>query len=358
MRLSNRSLGVATLFACASLPLGFFGCAREGSSSGKSESTGTSQAALSGTVVVPWGGSEGLSFHPGGDESATRGPSAFAFARRGDGFLVLDGLAHRMVGVTATGVTSVVVPELPRDADSFAVSPEGELAVHRAISAQIDLFGAKGQRTGSVPVPMEARDATVVHALSQGRIMLEHPFQERYLLGSPNVPRQPELVVPTRREGIAADFSTTGYEIVVRHPEGEEAPTVVGRAIPRAGSHAYLLEATPTGEPAEHGTLPYRTKQLLDLGETTSARIVGIVGGQACVVLEHVDLAASAVHVEREIAVVDLANAQLVGRIAIETPTLYTLRQEFAFDGKRIGQALPTQDGLTIRTIAMSEVTK
>lgn len=356
MRLSKRSLGAATLLACVALPLGFVGCAREGgTTTGRSEKTGTTQQAMSATVMVPWG-EDGLSFHPGGDESATRGPSAIGFAP--GGIYVLDQLAARLVTVRPDGVVEVKVPDLPRDAVSFAVSARGELAFHRAITPQIDVYTPRGRLSGSVPVPMEARDATTVHLLSQGRVMLEHPFQERYLLGSPNMPRQPELIVPTRREGVAEDFSTTGYEMVVRHPEGEPTPTEVGRAIPRAGSHAYLIEAKPTGAPAEHGALPYEHKEILDLGESTSARIFGVKHGNACAVLEHLDLEASSVQVEREVVCIELESRRETARFRIETSTLYTPRRDLAFDGGRVAVALPTKDGLQLRTIALSEVSK
>lgn len=359
MRLSKRSVGACTL-ACIALPLGFFGCAREGSKTRDKSEVSTGTQALRGELLVPWGtGQNSLTFHPGGDESHARGPDAVVFASSGGGYLVLDSLAHRVVEVDVDNTVRTRVADIPHDADGLAVSGKGEVALHRAVSAQVDLYNGRGRHSGSVAIPLEARDAIFVHLLSQGRVMLEHPFQERYLLGSPNMPRQPELVVPTRREGVGSDFSTTGYEVVVRHPAGEAPPKEIGRGIPPAGSHAYLVEAKPReGEPAEHGTLPYQHKEIADLGEGTSARIIGVANDRVCAVLEHLDLEAPVVDVTRDVVCTSLGSNKVFARIPIETSKIYTLRQELVFDGVRIGQALPTSNGLKLRTIVLGEVSQ
>lgn len=356
MRPSTRVLGACTL-ACIALPLGFFGCAREVTAErAKTERGQNAQALGNREILVKWGeGADELSFHAGGDESHNRGPDGLAFTRDGVGFYVLDSLAHRIVEVREQHVLPHIAG-LARDADGFAVSPRGEIAVHRAISAQVDVYDGRGQMSGAVPIPIGARDAIYVHVLSQGRVMLEHPFQERYLLGSPNMPREPELIVPTRREGVSDDFSKIGYEVVVRDPN--EAPaTEVGRGIPGAKAHAFLIEAAPVGEP-EHGALQYQHTDVLDLGLATSARIFGIAGGNACAVLEHVNLEAAVVEVQREIVCASLSARKEVMRFAIDTSTVYTPRQELAFNGKQIAQALPTVEGLKLRTFDLAEVSK
>ncbi len=365
MRLSLRSFG-ACAFACVAFPalsLALLGCARDGAAS-KGEPTDSTQTALQrdSTVTVPWGGGSGLSFIAGGKEDLTRGPQSIAFDASGSGYMVLDSLASRVVKVSSDGDVHAFAADLPKDADAIAVSPRGELAVHRALELQVFVYDARGSLSGKVPVPEGARDANIVHLLSQGRVMLEHPFQERYLLGSPNVPRQPETILPSRREGVASGFDKVGYQIVVRHPEGEignEDPAIarLGRGPARAGSHAYLLVLRPVGE-TDQGSLRYESKQIADLGEASSARIFGASNGRTCSVLEHVDMNASVVDVKREVVCHAVATGTEIARFAIDTSHLYTPRQDLVFNGKQVAHALPTEQGLSIRTVAVTEVSK
>lgn len=348
--MSMHSWGLA-LLGCA-VAVSTAACARDGGTNK------VARAALGdGTLLLPWG-EAGVSFEAGGDNSRARGPEAAVFAANGAGFLVLDSLASRVIEVAADGEIRVQVAKAPRDADGMARSPQGELAFHRAVAQQIDLFSQKGLPAGSVKVPADAHEATIVHVLSQGRVMLEHPYQERYLLGSPNMPRQPESVVASLREGIAEDFGKVGYQVVVRDAGAEPAGDArLGRPLARPGAHAVLTEMSPVGEP-EQGAYRYQSKDLLDLGEASSARIFGVVGQTACVVVEHVDPNATVVDVKREVVCADAAARKEVSRFAIETSRLYTPRQELMFDGKRVGQMLPTEQGLALRTVELGKVSK
>jgi len=358
MRMSKRSFG-ACAFACLALPLGWLGCAREGTSS-TSETGSAHQALADSRVTVPW---TELGFVRGGDESRDRGPSAVAFAADGKSLLVLDTLALRIVSVTPNGAVRSFATELPKDADGIAVSPQGEVAVHRALTLSVDVYDARGQRSGSVAVPPGARDANVVHLLSQGRVVLEHPYQERYLLGSPNAPRDAQSVLASRREGVAEGFAREGYQILVEHPDGQRVvdadPGVarLGAGPARAGSHAYLMKVSPEGE-AQGGSFRYAAKRVMDLGEAASGRLFGVVGSRACSVLEHVDLESTQVHVQREVVCASADAGKELTRFPVETSALYTPHHELAFDGKRVVQALPTEAGLTLRTVAVTEVSK
>lgn len=341
MRTLTLGLGLLSLATLASV-----GCARAPESHNK-----VTRAALTGgTVLVPWG-AEGLAFEPGGDESRARGPQALTFSRHGDSYLVLDGLASRVVEIGGDGSMRVHVQEAPRDADGMALSKQGELAFHRAVAQQIDVFDGRGRFSGSVPVPPSAHEATTVHLLSQGRVMLEHPYQERYLLGSPNVPRQPELVVASAREGIADDFREVGYQVSVGRDD-EPAVTELGRA-PVFDGNVVLREMHPTE--VDQGSLKYKSVAVMDLGKAASARIFGVVGTNLCAVLEHVDPEATVIDVKREVVCVDAAGHRELARFKIETSKLYTPRQELVFDGRRVGQALPTEQGLALRTVEVSK---
>lgn len=369
MRLSKRSFGACAL-ACVAFPalsLAWLGCSRDdGASKGESKDTAQQELGSASDMLVAWG-SPGLGFDPGGKESHARGPESFVFQPAG-GYFVLDSVASRIVRVNGRGeLVHVFAANLPKDADGIAASPQGEVAVHRALDLHVLVYNARGQLSGQVPVPEGARDANIVHLLSQGRVLLEHPYQERYLLGSPNLPRQPETILPSRREGVGEDFSAVGYQIIVKHPDAELArkaaagvdPAVArlgaGPALP--GSHAYLVKRTPTGE-AEQGSFRYDTKDVADLGEAASGRIVGVRGGTACTVLEHVDMAATVVDVNREVVCTALGEGKEISRFEIETSSIYTPRQDVIFNGKQVAYAVPTEEGLRIRSVAVGEVSK
>ena len=362
MRLSKRSFG-ACAFACFAFSLGSLGCARDGAAT-KGDPTDTTQAALQSdtTVVVPWGGGAHLTYAAGGKEDHNRGPESFAFDASGTGFMVLDSLASRVLNVSNGGLVHLFAAGLPKDADGIAVSPDGELAVHRALDLHVFVYDTRGRLSGQVPVPDGARDANIVHLLTQGRVVLEHPYQERYLLGSPNVPRQAETILPSRREGVGAGFDKVGYQIVVRHPDGEAAkedPAIarLGKGPARVGSHAYLLALRPVGEP-EQGSLRYESKEIADLGEAASGRIFGATPTRTCSVLEHVDMAATVVDVKREVVCNSTSTGKEIARFAIDTSSLYTPRQDLVFNGKQVAVAVPTEQGLSIRTVTVTEVSK
>ncbi len=361
MRMYKRSRGACAL-ACLTLPALSFagsGCAREGGSgNGESRDTARQELVTPGDVLVPWGAA-GLGFDPGGNESHARGPESIAF-QNGGGYYVLDSVASRVVRVDGAIVHAFAV-DLPKDADGIAVSPQGELAVHRALDLHVLVYDTRGRQSGQVPVPAGARDANIVHLLSQGRVMLEHPYQERYLLGSPNVPRQPETILPSRRQGVGDGFAPVGYQIILKRADAESlvdpALARLGAGPAPAGSRAILVRRTPVGE-AEQGSFRYDSREVADLGEASSGRIVGVRGDSACSVLERVDMAASVVDVKREVVCTSLQSGKEMGRFAIETSTLYTPRQDVIFNGKQVAYAVPTKEGLRIRSVALGEVSK
>lgn len=362
---SKHSSIACALLAVPALALVCLGCGRE--VEGSTASTKETVAALDSAgaeLLVPWG-TGGLGFDRGGHETHARGPESFTFDGTGRGFLVLDSLGSRIVRVGSNGgVVQPVVVGLPKDADGIAVSPKGEVAVHRALDLHVSVYDARGRLSGQVAVPEGAREANIVHLLSQGRVMLEHPYQERYLLGSPNVPRQPDVILPTRREGVGDGFDAVGYQILVKVPVGASVSSETHLAVARlgagpapAGSHAYLVARFPEGPP-EHGALRYGTRDVADLGEATSGRIFGVRGDSVCSVLEHVDLDATVVDVAREVVCIAIAQRKEITRFAIDTSPVYTPQQDLVFDGKRVACATPTDAGLRIRTVVIAEGSK
>lgn len=277
-----------------------------------------------------WGeGQERFRRSPSVPESVVYGPNAVAVASDGRP-LVLDRLAGRVVTLDAVSplrnVASVGV-----DSEDLATGSDGAWLAFSPQRARAAVFDADGKSLGELAVPRELRDATGFDIGISRRVRVRTGYQEVIELGSPSAPLPLPVALRTKREG--AYQLADGRGVAVRATD--------------AGVSLVLVS-----QPADEAARSQIEKEIPLPGALTAARVVGGSGHVVCVKSEAVS-SAPALSVSRRATCVNVATSAIVFDEALPAPGLYVPRTELAFGAGRLAFIHPTENGLTVTSVAV-----
>ena len=257
---------------------------------------------------------------PAAPEQLADGPAAAAVAPTGE-ILVLDRLNHRVLAL-ADGASAQTVAEVPEDAEDLAVGGDGALLVYSPLRSLAWVLSAGA--VDELAVPRVIDGVTGVALLPSHQVWLATAFQESVPLGSPHAPRALAAVLHGKREGAFLLADGTGVA-VRRLADGHPELLHLGR-----GEHAPVL--------ARH-----------TLADVVRARLVGVAGARACLLLER-GAPGAGVAVSRRLTCVDLDDGREVLGRDLPGRGTYQPRRELAVGGApaRVVFLHPEEDGLHV----------
>lgn len=302
-----------------------------------SDKVDTTRAALDSTPsrrAIAWGdGPTDVGLRRGGlagTERLAMGVPAIAVGPKGE-VLVLDALHRRVVRLQAEG-DLVAVAHVELDAHDLAVGPDGAIAVSRAMSTRIAVFDPSGRPAGEVDASI-VRDVDTLTLGPSRRVSVRNPFQDTFLLGSPSFPLPAPAVLHSKREGAGFLPDRAGLR-VTKNDDGS----------------IDLLVSARAGDDRSAVVARHR------VGSGSAARIVGTVGTVSCMRVEHAAAAVTGeIEVSREAVCVDAANGEIVLRVELPPPGIYTPRRELAMGGSpaKLVFAHAEEEGLVVSTWAL-----
>ncbi len=246
---------------------------------------------------------------PGGLERLAEGPSAVAAGPAGSVF-ILDRLHRRVLRLD--GASLHTHAKVPRDTEDIAAAPDGSLALYSPVRATVQVLDPAGKELGSLKIPRVFRQIQGIEIGLSHRLSIHVALQETFLLGSPAIPQTLGAILHSRREGafILSDRDHAG--VVVKR---------------RSDGHAELLLLSEKNGEGRHVLRDHVLKTPPVLG----ARIVGLVGHHACVLLEHrASEKGTSFKIHRSVRCLDLETGHELLRTTLPNVGLYLPRRELA----------------------------
>jgi hypothetical protein len=275
--------------------------------------TGSRQAALTplGERTLSWGSEVRL--RPAGLERLAEGPSAVA-AGPGDAVFVLDRLQGRVLRVGSGAPQQHA--QAAHDVTDLTASSDGALALYSPLRALVQVLDPTGQPTGSLKVPRVFRQVQRVGLGASRQLTLHVAMQETFRLGSPSTPQTLESVLHSKREGAFLLAQRRNAGVAVRRlADGRPELLVVSN---KHGERSSVLQRHVLNTPV------------------MAARIVGVVGDTACLLLERSAPQTEALKVRRSAVCLDVISGHEALRVDLPDVGLYLPRRELA-----VGQTPP-----------------
>jgi hypothetical protein len=261
---------------------------------------------LSGKQTLCWGTEVGL--RPAGNERLAEGPSAVA-AGPGGAVFVLDRLQGRVLRIGSSLAQHHA--SVAEDLIDLTAAADGALALHSPLRALVQVLDPAGQPAGSLRVPRLFRQVQRVGLGASRQLTLHVAMQETFRLGSPAAPQTLETVLHSKREGafLLAHRGSAGLA-VRRLPDGRPELLVLSNV---PGERSRVLQRHALGAPV------------------LAARIVGVAGDVACLLLERKTTASNAaLKVHRTAVCLDVTSGREALRVDLPDVGLYLPRRELA----------------------------
>lgn len=318
-----------SLFIVALMALGLTACVSP-------DPTRSRQAALtplSGEQTLRWGTEVGL--RSAGAERLAEGPSAVAAGPNGAVF-VLDRLQGRVLRVGATTVQQHAAAA--EDVMDLTAAPDGALALYSPLRANVQVLDPAGQPIGALKVHRLFRQVQRVGIGASRQLTLHVAMQETFRLGSPTAPQTLETVLHSKREGafLLAHRGSAGLA-VRRLADGRPELLVLSNG---AGERSRVLQRHALGAPV------------------LAARIVGVAGDVACLLLEREAQASSAaLKVHRAAVCLDVISGREALRVDLPDVGLYLPRRELAVGAgpPRLLLIDPRRHGLLVKVWPLAD---
>jgi len=258
-----------------------------------------------------------------GPDRRAAGPGAVAVAPDGAA-LVLDQLGQRVLRVTGHSVDALAA--VPTGAADLALAADGAFVIHDRLRSLVRIHGPEGGLLGELRVPRVLEAVRGVALGPSRQVWLQDAHQQRYLLGSPSVPRPLEAVLQSQRAG----------EYVLPGGEGLQVRVAKDGAVAlRVMRKERVVRSLPID------------------GPVLAARVVGTAGGLACLRLEREALrTGTAFRVTRQALCVDVVSGATRLSLALPGVGAYLPRRELALGGVplRLAHIRPEAGGLRVTT--------
>jgi len=261
---------------------------------------------------LAWGSGDGqVGIIPAGEERLARGAPAVAVAPDGDLFL-LDSVNGRVLELDRLGGAHPFA-EVPLDAESIAVGPDGAVAIFSPFRAVVWVFGPDGATVGEMSIPRALRNLGGVSLGQSRRVQVHNAYQDTFAVGSASLPHDVHAILRGKSEGAYLLADGRG---------------VKGRALGDGVAEMIVVRNDFDAEDERHAEQRFAVPMRAD-----SLQVAGVAGRAACFRVETVDRNATKVMVDRHLLCMDVDSGRVLFETALPAPGLYVPRQEIAVGG-------------------------